>query len=216
MKVLSQLLRLEDTKTREWPCWTEHGHGVVDQLLRLWMAPSSLYPRLRTEASGGRDGAGVIFNEKRKTAREWLTFSLIKEHISGWIAPYLQLTMPSPEDRFWKTSAVSVGLHLGGINSIRAELKLWSSKRMAGSELAGLCSGPQESDTAQRGVGELALTQRVSARGGPDDGFGLENVTITYLHHNVYNGGGWGVGEVVREGMLEGGSCNKAWFMSAA
>lgn len=51
-----------------------------------------------------------------------------------------------------------------------------------------LCSGPQESDTAQWDVGELALTQRVSARGGPDDGFGLENVTIIYLHHNVYNG----------------------------
>lgn len=40
------------------------------------------------------------------------------------------------------------------------------------------------------------MTQRVSAHGGPDDGFGLENVTIIYLHHDVYNdvyNGGGGV-----------------------
>lgn len=71
----------------------------------------------------------------------------------------------------------------------------------------GPCSGPQESDTAQQGAGELALTQKVSAWGGPDDGFGLENVTIIYLHHNVYNGC---VYVCVREGMLEGGLRNKA------
>lgn len=85
-------------------------------------------------------------------------------------------------------AAVSVGLHLGGINCGRDELKLWSLKRLAGSELSGLCSGPQESDTTQWGVGEPDLTQKVSALGGPDDGFGHENVTIIYLHHNVYNG----------------------------
>lgn len=56
------------------------------------------------------------------------------------------------------------------------------------------------------GCRELALTQRVSARGGPDDGFELENVTIIYLHHKVYND----VHVCVREAMLEGGSCNKA------
>lgn len=142
-------------------------------------------------ASRGRDGAGLTFTRKRKTARERLTSSLIKEHISGWIAPYLQLAMPSPKDQFWEMSVVSVGLDLGGgINCIGDELKLWSSKRLAGSELSELCSGPQESDTAQQGVGKLALTQRVSAQGGPGDGFGLENVTMIYLHHNVYYGVG--------------------------
>jgi len=112
-----------------------------------------------------------------KTAREWLSSSLTKDHISGRIRSHL-INHDFYKNQSWWMSVVSVWSHLGGINCIRDGFLLWSTKRLAGLSLWDCAQDPRSQ----------ILLSRFSVQGGPDDGFGLENVTIIYLHHNVYNG----------------------------